>query len=93
MFGSNETIGFDLTIETQHDGKIKKISAGGMDYNIKSTIHAVRGIIGRSMYVWSAFRMLENGGKESVIIKDGWIQEGHANAEKENLEILHLHKV
>ena len=93
MFGSNETIGFDSTIETQHDGEITKISAGGMDYDIKSTIHAVCGIIGRSTRVWSAFRTLENGEKESVIIKDGWIQEGRANTEKENLEILHLHKV
>ena len=93
MFGNNETIGFDLTIKTQHDGKITKISAGGMDYNIKSTIHVVCRIVGRSMRVWSAFRMLENRKKESVIIKDGWIQEGHANAEKENLETLHLHKI
>jgi hypothetical protein len=88
MFGSNETIGFDSTIETQRDGEITKISADGTDYTVKSTVHAVRGIVGRSTRVWSAFRKLENGEKESVIIKDGWIQEGRANAEKENLELV-----
>jgi Fungal protein kinase len=88
MFGSNETIGFDSTIKTQHDGEIKNISAGGVDYTIKSAIHAVRGIVGRSTRVWSASRMLEDDKKETVIIKDGWIQEGRANAEKENLEIM-----
>ena len=88
MFGSNETIGFDSTIETQPDGEITKVSADGTDYNIKSTVHAVRGIVGRSTRVWSGFRKLENGKKESVIIKDGWIQEGRANAEKVNLELV-----
>ena len=86
MFGSNETIGFDSTIETEPDGAITKISAGSTVYSIKNTIHVVRGIVGRSTRVWSAFRMLPNGEKESVIIKDGWIQDGRANAEKENLE-------
>ena len=32
--------------------------------------------------------MSPNGGKKSVIIKDGWIQEGHAGAEKEHLEVI-----
>ena len=88
MFGSNKTIGFDSTIETQPDGEITKVSADGTDYNIKSTVHAVHGIVGRSTHVWSGFRKLENGKKESVIIKDGWIQEGRANAEKLNLELV-----
>ena len=86
MFGSNKTIGFDSTIETEPDGAIMKISAGSTVYSIKNTIHVIRGIVGRSTRVWSAFRMLPNGEKESVIIKDGWIQDGCANAEKENLE-------
>ena len=80
------TISFDSTIETEPDGAITKISAGSMGYSIKNTIHIIHRIVGRSTHVWLAFRMLLNGEKESIIIKDGWIQDGHANAEKENLE-------
>jgi hypothetical protein len=93
MFGSDEIIGYDSTIETLPDGEITKISADGKDYRVSSTVHAVRGIVGRSTRVWSAYDMSPDGGKKSVIIKDGWIQEGRANAEKEHLEALHRRKV
>jgi hypothetical protein len=88
MFGDDETIGFDSTVEMDAQGEIKKIRAGDTNYSVHSTIHVVRGIVGRSTRVWSAFRVLENGEREAVIIKDGWIQEGRADAEKENLEIV-----
>ena len=51
MFGSDETIGYDSTIETLLDGSIMKISAGGKDYKVNSTVHAIRGIVGRSTHV------------------------------------------
>ena len=85
MFGSDETIGYDSTIETGPDGEITKISAGGKDYKVNSTVHAVRGIVGRSTRVWSAYDVAQTGPKKSVIIKDGWIQQGRADTEKEHL--------
>ena len=88
MFRSDETIGYDSTIENLPDGSIMKISMGGKDYKVNSTVHAIHRIVGRSMHVWLAYDMSPNGWKISMIIKDGWIQEGHAGAEKEHLEVI-----
>ena len=79
MFASPETIGFDPTMNASK-GDINTIFCD-QEYTVKSTIHAVRGIIGRSTRVWSAF----NNKKELCIIKDGWIQEGRADTEREYL--------
>ena len=88
MFGSDEIIGYDSTIETGPDGEVMKITAGGQCYKVNSTIHAVRGIVGRLTRVWSAHDMAQTGPKKSVIIKDGWIQQGRAEAETDNLLVV-----
>jgi hypothetical protein len=83
-FGDDEIIGLDPTVTINSDGVIKTISSGNKVYAVKSTIHVVRGIIGRSTRVWSAY----DNDKKLCIIKDGWIQEGRADAERRHLEQL-----
>ena len=85
MFRSDETIAYDLTIETGPDGEITKISTGGKEYKVNSTVHAIHGIVERSTHVWLAYDMAQTGPKKSVIIKDRWIQQGCADTEKEHL--------
>ena len=84
MFGGTETTGFDPTMTTTPEGDISTISSNGQEYKVKSTIAAVRGIVGRSTRVWSAL----NANKELCIIKDGWIHKGRAMAEEEHLRAL-----
>jgi len=84
MFASPETYGYDPTMGINKKRDIKTISCNGGTYKVKSTIHVVRGIIGRSTRVWSAI----DKDKKSFVIKDGWIQKGRADAEKQYLEKL-----
>jgi len=84
-FGDDEIIGLDPTMSISPDGVVKTISGGNKVYAIKSAIHIVRGIVGRSTRVWSAY---DDCDKKLCIIKDGWIQEGRADAEKTHLESL-----
>ncbi|KAF8798241.1 hypothetical protein BYT27DRAFT_7123095 [Phlegmacium glaucopus] len=69
---------------TSPEGEVKTISNNSDVYQVKSTVHVVWGIVGRSTRVWSAL----DGNKKSCIIKDGWIQEGRADAERQHLEKL-----
>jgi len=88
-FASNEALGFDPSfhhLETK-GSRSMAISAGGRIYAVKSLVHAVRGMVGRSTRVWSAYDT-NDPKRELCIIKDGWIQEGRAEAEKENLKKL-----
>ena len=88
VFSNNETIGFDPSILNLQgpEGGIG-ISAGGKVYAVKSIIHAVRGVVGRSSRVWSAYDH-KDPDRKLCIIKDGWIQEGRADVEKVHLEKL-----
>jgi hypothetical protein len=63
-FGSQEVIGFDGTFQHLKPGDVDDVvgpakqigvSAGGKIYAIKSLVHAVRGVVGRSTRVWSGF--------------------------------------
>ena len=83
MFASYETTGFDPTM-TISEGDIKTISCNGQTYKVKSTIHIVREIIGRSTQVWS----VSDNNKKHCIIKDGWIQKGRADTERQYLKKL-----
>lgn len=89
MFAQHETIGFDPTMTTSHEGQISTISANGEKYTVKSAIHIVQGIIGRSTRVWS----VHDSNKRLCIVKDGWIQEGRADAERQYLEKLNRDEV
>jgi Fungal protein kinase len=84
MFASPETYGYDPTMDITTKRDIKTISCNGGKYKVKSTIHVVRGIVGRSTRVWSTI----DKNKETFVIKDGWIQKGRADAEKQYLEQL-----
>jgi hypothetical protein len=87
MFSADEISGFDPTMTPSQDGEIETISGNNKVYAIKSTVHAVRGIVGRSTRVWSAFDAKDKD-KKLCIIKDGWIQEGRADAERMHLDSL-----
>ena len=85
MFASDLTIGYDPTAQMTN-GVIQTISAGGNVYAVKSTIHAARGVVGRSTRVWSVSD--SPTASNLVIVKDGWIHEGRANAEQDHLKVL-----
>jgi hypothetical protein len=87
MFAADEISGVDPTMTPSKEGEIETISGNGKVYTVKSTVHVVRGIIGRSTRVWSAFDA-EDKNKKLCIIKDGWIQEGRADAERLHLDNL-----
>ena len=82
MFASEEVIGFDPTVSLRHNGSIRTIAAGDKVYAVKSTVHAVRGVIGRSTRVWSAYCEESN---KVVVIKDGWVHQARAMIEEEHL--------
>jgi len=54
---------------------------------VTSLVHAIQGVIGRSTRVFSGYD-IKDPNKKLCIIKDGWIQEGRADAEKEHMEKL-----
>ena len=85
MFATKEFLGFDRSIRNVDGGL--QISAGSTVYRVTSLVHAVRGVIGRSTRVFSGYD-IKDPNKKLCIIKDGWIQEGRADAEKEHMEKL-----
>jgi hypothetical protein len=85
MFASEETIGFDSTVALRQGGSIRRITAGGKVYAVKSTVHAVRGVVGRSTRVWFAINPTTN---EKVAIKDSWAHQARAVTEEEHLNHL-----
>ena len=85
MFVTKEFLGFDQSI-CNVDGGLQ-ISAGSMVYCVTSLVHAIWGVIGRSTRVFLGYD-IKDPNKKLHIIKDGWIQEGQADAEKEHMEKL-----
>ena len=85
MFATKEFLGFDQSIHNVDGGL--QISAGSMVYCVTSLVHAIWGVIGRSTRVFLGYD-IKDPNKKLHIMKDGWIQKGQADAEKEHMEKL-----
>jgi hypothetical protein len=81
MFGDDELVGYDKSMQHGQHSEIVSIMAGGLEYTVKKKLFSSEVMRGRATQCWH----VEREG-EQYVIKDSWVQVGRASNEIDLLQ-------
>lgn len=81
MFGDDELVGYDKSMQHGQHSEIVSIMAGGLEYTVKKKLFLSEVMRGRATQCWH----VEREG-EQYVIKDSWVQVGRASNEIDLLQ-------